>query len=143
MDLFLAGCQGTGLALAAGAFSGASGRRGAIGALLLAAAVVGGVALFGLSLSEEDHPFWPGVPLGAALAAFAFALIRGVSEGARAREQGAGATEALIAAAALVLAGLSLVVPPISLLAAAGLAWLAAGRRRRAGRKYEGLRTLR
>jgi hypothetical protein len=43
----------------------------------------------------------------------------------------------------LVLAGLSLLVPPVSLLAVLALVWLAAARRRRAARKYEGLRVLR
>jgi hypothetical protein len=143
MDLFLAGCQGLGLALAAGIFAGASGRRGAIGAILLAIAVIGGAALFGISLAEEDHPAWPGWPVAALAAWFAFTVARGVSEGARERAEGAGASELIIAVAALALAGLSLVAPPISLAALAALAWLALGRRQRAGRKYEGLRTLR
>jgi hypothetical protein len=143
VDLFLAGCQGVGLALAAGIFSGSSGRRGTIGALLLVAALIGGAVLFGLSLDGEDHPAWPGVPLGAALAALAFVVARDVAEGARSRQGGAGASEALIALAGLALAGLSLVLPPVGLVALAGLAWLAVGRRRRSERKYEGLRTLR
>jgi hypothetical protein len=94
-------------------------------------------------LSEEDHPAWPGFPIGALLAAFSFFVARDVSEGARAREGGGGATEGLIALGALVLAALSILLPPVSLLALAALAWLAAGRRRRASSKYEGLRTLR
>jgi hypothetical protein len=143
MDLFLAGCQGLGLALAAGAFAGASGRRGAIGSLLLAAAVIGGAVLFGASLTTEDHPAWPGWPIGALAAWFAFAVVRGVAEGAASRAEGGAATGLMIAAAALALAGLSLLIPPISLVALAGLVWLAAARRARAARKYEGLRTLR
>ena len=143
MDLFLAGCQGAGLALAAGAFAGASGRRGAIGLLLLAAAVIGGAALAGISLEEEDHAAYPGWPLGALLAAFAFFVVRAIAEGAAARAEGAGFTGALIALAALVLAGLSLVIPPVAIAAAFVLAWLWVQRRGRAQRKYEGLRTLR
>ena len=143
MDLFLAGCQGLGLALAAGAFAGASGRRAAIGALLLAAAAIGGAVLFGASLTTEDHPAWPGWPLGALAAWLAFAIVRGVAEGAASRAEGGTTTGLMIAAAALALAGLSLLIPPISLVALAGLAWLAAARRARADRKYEGLRTLR
>jgi hypothetical protein len=143
MDLFLAGCQGLALALAAGAFAGASGRRGAIGVVLLIAAMVGGGALFGLSIAEEDHPAWPGWIAGALFAAFAFLVIREVAEGAARRAEGGGFTSALIALCALALAGLSLLLQPVGLVAAAALAWLALARRRRAGRKYEGLRTLR
>ena len=143
MDLFLAGCQGLGLALAAGIFAGASGRRGAIGVALLVAAVIGGAALFGLSLTKEDHPAWPGFIPGALFAWLAFAVTRDVVAGAAGREDTGGTTGAIVAVAALALAGLSLVVSPISLLVLASLAWLALARRQRADRKYEGLRTLR
>lgn len=143
MDLFLAGCQGLGLALAAGIFSGASGRRDTIGLALLAAAVVGGAALFGISLAEEDHPAWPGWPIGALAAWFAFTVTRDVAAGAAGREDAGATTGVLIATAALVLAAISLLLQPASLVALAGLVWLALARRRRAGRKYEGLRTLR
>jgi hypothetical protein len=144
MDLFLAFCQGVGLALAAGAFGGASGRRGPIGLFLLAFAMVGGAVMFGASLAAEDHPAWPGWPVGALLAAFAFVVVRDVAEGAAARPDAGPWTGALLALAALVLAGLSLLpVAPISLVVLAGLAWLSLARRGRAARKYEGLRTLR
>lgn len=143
MDLFLAGCQGLGLALAAGIFAGAAGRRGALGWVLLLAAMAGGAVLFGASIAEEDHPAWPGWPVGAALAALAFLVVREIAESAARRADGGGFTAALIALAALALAGLSIVLPPLGLLALAALAWLYLGRRRRAGRKYEGLRTLR
>jgi hypothetical protein len=144
MDLFLAFCQGVGLALAAGAFGGASGRRGPIGLILLGFAVVGGGVMFGASLASEDHPAWPGWPVGALLAAFAFVVVRDIAEGAAARPDAGPWTGALLALAALVLAGLSLLpISPISLVALAALAWFALARRSRAGRKYEGLRSLR
>ena len=143
MDLFLAGCQGLGLALAAGVFTGASGRRDALGTALLVAAVIAGAALFGVSLTQEDHPAWPGFIPGALAAWLAFAVTRDVAAGAASREDTGGASGVIIAVGALALAGLSLLVSPISLLALAALCWLALGRRRRAGRKYEGLRTLR
>jgi hypothetical protein len=143
MDLFLAACQGAGLALATGAFGGASGRRGGIGSALLVAAVIGGAALFGISLEAEDHPAYPGWPLGALLAGFAFVVVRELAEATGRRAEGGGFTAAMIAFAALILAGLSILLPPISLLALAGLIWLSASRRRRAARKYAGLRTLR
>jgi hypothetical protein len=143
MDLFFAGCQGIGLAIAAGALAGALGVRGTLGTVLALLAMVGGAALFGISLAAEDHPAWPGWPVGAALAGFAYVVTRDLAEGAARRADGAGFTGALIALAALVLAGLSVLVPPVALVALVGLVWLQLGRRRRAGRKYEGLRTLR
>jgi hypothetical protein len=143
MDAFVAGCQGLGLALAAGAFAGASGRRGAPGALLALVAIVAGGALFGWSLDREDHPAWPGFVAGAIVAAASFAVVRRIAEGAAARAQEAGYTGALIALAALALAGLSLLFGPLSLVALVGLGAIAAGQRRREGQRYEGLRTLR
>jgi hypothetical protein len=143
MDLFLASCQGIGLALAAGAFGGASGRRGPIGTALLLFAMAAGAVMFGASLATEDHPAWPGWPIGALLAAFAFVVVRSLAEGAAARPDAGPWTGALLALGALVLAGLSLLASPIALVALAALAWLWVARRQRAGRKYEGLRTLR
>lgn len=143
MDLFLAGCQGTGLALAAGVLAGAAGRRGALGLVMLAAAIAAGAVLFALSLTAEDHPAWPGLVVGAIFAALAFAVARGVAAGARARQGDATLSEVLIAVSALVLAGLSLLLAPVGLVALAAIAWLAVARRRSAARKYEGLRSLR
>jgi hypothetical protein len=145
MDLFLAGCQGLGLAIAAGAFGGASGRRDAAGTALLLVAVVAGGLLFGASLEEEDHPAWPGWALGALAAWFAFVVVADLARGAAARADAGAGPGLMIALAALVLAGLSLAGPlsPVSLAALGGLLWLAAGRRSRAARKHEGLRTLR
>ncbi len=143
MDLLLAGCQGAGLALAAGALTAAPGQRGPVGTVLLVAAIIGGAALFGLSIAEEDHPAYPGWPVGALVAAFAFLVIREIAAAAARRAEGGGFTAALIALAALALAGLALLLPPLGLVAFVALAWLYLRRRRRADRKYEGLRTLR
>jgi len=143
MDLFLAGCQGAGLALAAGALAGAAGRREAVGTALAIVAAIAGAALFGLSLSAEDHPAWPGWPLGALLAWFAFVVVRELAAGAAERAEGGGVIGAAIALAALALAGLSVLVPPVSILAFGCLVWLRLGQRRRAARKHAGLRSLR
>jgi hypothetical protein len=141
---FIAACQGVGLALAAGILAGAPGRSGSAGtALELAGAVVGAV-LFGISLSDNGHTAWPGYIAGAVLALFAFLVARDVAAGAAARAgSGAGAVSGFIALAAVVLAGLSLVIEPIAIVALVALLALAFARRRRAGRKYEGLRVLR
>lgn len=143
MDLFLADAQGLALALACGIFAGAAGRRGTLGTILLVAAAVGGAILFGASIATEDHPAWPGWPVGALFAGFAFVVTRDFAAAAAQRSGGAGFTGALIALAALALAAISLVAGPISLLVLAGLVWLWLGRRRRAASKHEGLRTLR
>jgi chromate transport protein ChrA len=143
MDLFLATCQGIGLALAAGTFGGASGRRGVIGFVLAAIAAIAGGLLFGASLASADHPAWPGWPVGAAIAVVAFGIVNGVVAGAQARHEGASSVGVIVALVALVLAAVSLFLEPVSLVAVLALGWLGSARRRRAQRKYEGLRVLR
>jgi hypothetical protein len=143
MHFFEAACQGVGLAVAAGALAGAIGRRGGIGTVLLVLAMVGGAILFGASLAEEDHPAWPGWPVGAAIAALSFAVVSDFAAGAAARAEGGGFIAALIALAALATAGLSIIWRPLGLVALAGIVYLGLARRRRSARKYEGLRTLR
>src|SRR3954470_3306334 len=98
MDLFLATCQGIGLAIAAGtlggAFAGGAPQRGSgrspIVTGLLILAIVGGAFLFGASLATADHPAWPGWPVGAIIAGFAFATVRGIVAGAIERAPGQG-----------------------------------------------------
>jgi hypothetical protein len=141
---FMAACEGGGLALAAGILAGAPGRGGSSGAVLeLIGAVVGGI-LFGIALDSGGHEQWPGYFAGAAVALVACTIARQVVAGASAREgAGAGAIAIIVALFALAVAGLSLVIPPISIVALAALLALWVSRRRRAGRKYEGLRVLR
>ena len=105
--------------------------------------MVGGAILFGLSLEAEDHPAWPGWPVGALIAAGSFLVISDFSAGAAGRAEGGGFIAALIALGALALAGLSVLLPPVGLVALAGIVYLGLARRDRAARKYEGLRTLR
>jgi len=61
---------------------------------------------------------------------------------AKRAESGFGGIGLVVSLAALALAGLSILLPPVSLVALLALAWLAIARRRRAQRKYEGLRIL-
>jgi energy-converting hydrogenase Eha subunit C len=143
MSLFYATCQGIGLAVAAGTFAGASGRRGTVGAFLAVPAAIGGGILFAVSLSNRDHPAWPGVPLGILIALLAFGVVSAVVAGAQARAKGASSIGLLVAAVALIVAVLSVFVEPVGLVAFLALLWLASARRRRAQRKYEGLRVLR
>ena len=144
MSLFLAICQGVGLAIAAGTFAGASGRRDAIGVLLAIAAAAGGAILFAISMSNRDHSAILGVPLGIILAVIAYGIVSSVVAGAQARVRGASSIGLIVAATALVLALITAFVwEPFGLLLLLGLLWLASARQRRAQRKYEGLRSLR
>ena len=151
MDVFVEGCQGLGLALAVGAIGGTvvgarSGEDALTPSLAVLSAVAGGL-LFGWSLMQADHPAWPGWIVGAAFALFAFVVIGGFVAGARRRSSDDSATSTALALpvllAGIALAGLSLAFGPIALVALAALVYLAIARRRRAGRKYEGLRVLR
>ena len=143
MHLFLAACQGVGLAVAAGALAGAAGRRDTIGIVLLVAAAIGGGLLFGASLAAEDHPAWPGWPLGAAIAALSFVVVSDFAASAAARAEGGPFVAGVIALGALAVGGLSVLLQPLGLVALAAIVYLGLARRSRAARKYEGLRTLR
>ena len=144
MSLFLAICQGVGLAIAAGTFAGASGRRDAIGVVLAIAAAIGGAVLFAISMSNRDHSAIIGVPLGAILAVISYGIVSSVVAGAQARVKGASSIGLIVAATALVLAVITAFVwEPFGLLLLVLLLWLASARQRRAQRKYEGLRSLR
>jgi len=143
MSLFLATCQGIGLAVATGTFAGASGRRGLVGFLLAAPAAIGGAIFFAVSLSNRDHPAWPGVFLGLIISVLAYGVVSAVVAGAQARTRGASSIGLIVAAVALVIAVLSVFVEPVGLVALLALLWLASARRRRAKQKYEGLRVLR
>ena len=144
MSLFYAMCQGIGLALAAGMFAGASGRRDGIGAVLAGGAAIGGAALFAISLSNRDHPAWIGVPLGIILAVLAYGVVSAVVAGAQSRVRGASSIGLIVAGTALVLALITAFVwEPFGLLLLVMLLWLASARRRRAQQKHEGLRVLR
>lgn len=143
MHFFLAACQGAGLAVAAGAIGGAPGRRSGFGTVLLIAAVIGGAVLFGASLASEGHPSWPGWPAGALIAAASFLVLSDFAAGAASRADGGAFIAASIALAGLAIAAFSVLLRPLGLVALAAVVYLGLARRRRAARKYEGLRTLR
>jgi hypothetical protein len=147
MDTLEAGCQGLGLALAAGMVLGPFRRRDQPFWIGAAVAAIAGAALFGISLTPEDHPAWPGWLIGAPAAVLAYAVSSDVAESARGRagEGGAGGIALYIVVAALALAGLCLLGPValISILVLLAMLWLFLTRRRTAGEKYEGLRSLR
>jgi hypothetical protein len=145
MDYFLAICQALGIALAVGALAGATGPKGGTAAVLELVAGAAGAAVAGLSMSIDDQSILGGIAVGAVGGWLAATVIAAVVAGAarRAEEGGVGAVGFIVALAAAALAGLSILIPPISLAALVGLGWLGISRRRRAQRKYEGLRILR
>lgn len=147
MDLFLAGCQGLALAIAAGALFGSAGLKGNPGAILVLAAATLGAFLFGISLTPEDHPARPGFLVGAPAGVLAYYTARDVAAAAagRAGEGGAGGVALIIVCFAFALAGLSLLGPValIGIPALLATIYLFASRRRLAAQKHAGLRSLR
>jgi Domain of unknown function (DUF4126) len=114
-------------------------------ALLIAIALVLGALLAAGSLDDRSSTWWPGLIVGPAAAALGFAAARSLFGRVRGRLDAEAATMLPIygEAAAVAAAGLSILLPPLAILVVAGLAWLLAGGRRRAGEKYAGLRILR
>lgn len=147
MDLLLAGAQGLALALAAGVLFGAAALRGNPGLALALVAAVVGAFLYGISLTPEDHPAWPGWLVGAPAAILSYFTSRDVASvaSARAGEGGTAGVAFFVALFALALAGLSL-LGPVALIGFAALLatiYVFVSRRRKAAQKHAGLRTLR
>ena len=144
MDYFFAICQALGIALAVGALAGAAGPQGGAASVLGLVAAAAGAAVAALSISIDDQSILGGIAVGAVGGWLAATVISAVVGGAARRaEGGVGAVGFIVALAAAALVGLSILLPPVSLAALLALGWLALARRRRAQRKYEGLRILR
>jgi hypothetical protein len=150
--MFLAICQGLGLAIAAGLILGVvfPPIMPAWGAVLGASPI--GVLAAGAALNGADEALWPALPVGVIGAGLAAIVTRDVAAGAirRQRDQVTGAevqapsgVTVIVVLAAIVVAGISLVLEPFSLVALLGLILLWVTRRRQAERKHEGLRVLR
>lgn len=118
---------------------------GPFGAMVAGLGLGLGALLFGGALADDGYAFVPGLVGGLACAALAQAAARSFFRRTRARldREAAATLPAYAEAAGLLLAGLSLLLPPVSLPALVFLAWLLVGQRRRADRKYAGLRILR
>jgi hypothetical protein len=111
---------------------------------LMALAAAAGAALFAASLTSGTDTRWPGIFIGAPIGYFAMLVTHSIVAGASRRAEASQTALSLtVAGAALVLALVALLLPPIAGLAVAGLVWLGVSRRRREGRKHEGLRVLR
>ena len=140
----------------AGFYLARSGTEGARRVFQAAFAGAFGAIAGAASLAEQGESAALGLILGV-LAGVGAALVacdilagarrragRGKRGGSEAEDAATAATlELIFAVAGIVVALLALLVSPLSLLGLVGLMVLAAGRRRRAGEKYEGLRSLR
>jgi hypothetical protein len=121
----------------------------------LPVAVIGAVAAaigaleFGGSLADEGSAAGPGLVAGAACALVGLGASRAFFDRAAERLRSSDRAdvtpliELYAEAAALAVAGLAVLAPPVSYLALAFCGWVLVVRRRRAARKYEGLRILR
>lgn len=144
VDLFLAICQGVGLATAAGMLAGCLAYEGPEKRFLIALAAAAGGALFAASLTSGTDTRWPGIFAGVPIGAFAMLVTHSVVAGASQRAEASSTSVSLIVGAgALLLALVSLFVSPLALTVVGGLVWLGISRRRREARKHEGLRVLR
>lgn len=150
--MFLAICQGLGLAIAAGLILGVvvPPIMPTWGAIAGAAPI--GVLAAGAALNGADEALWPALPVGIIGAGLAAVVTRDVAAGAirrqrdqvtRAEVQAPSGVTVIVVLAAVVVAGISLVLEPVSLLALLALSFLWVSRRRQAERKHEGLRVLR
>ena len=150
--MFLAICQGLGLAIGVGLILGVvlPPIMPAWGAVVGAAPL--GVIAAGAALHGADVAVWPALPVGVLGAGLGAVVTRDVAAGAaRRQQQGLGGVEpqaapgvtAIVVLAAVAIAAVSLVLKPFSLLVLVALSWLWISRRRQAERKHEGLRVLR
>ena len=150
--MFLAICQGLGLAIAAGLILGVvfPPIMPTWGVIVGASPI--GVLAAGAALNGADEAVWPALPVGILGAGLAAIVSRDVAAGAirRQRDQVTGAevqapsgVTVIVVLAAVVIAGVSLVLEPFSLVALVALIVLLISRRRQAERKHEGLRVLR
>ena len=150
--MFLAICQGLGLAIAAGLILGVvfPPIMPTWGAVVGAAPI--GVLAAGAALNGAGESVWPALPVGAIGAGFAAVVSRDVASGAIRRQrnrvtgadvQSPSGVTVIVVLAAVVVAGVSLVFEPFSLVVLVALSWVWVSRRRRAERKHEGLRVLR
>jgi hypothetical protein len=150
--MFLAICQGLGLAIAAGLILGVVFPPIMPTWGVVAGAAPIGVLAAGAALNGAGEPVWPAIPVGVIGAGLAAVVARDVASGAIRRQgdrltgadaQAPSGITVIVVVAAVVVAGISLVLEPFSLVVLLALTWLWVSRRRQAERKHEGLRVLR
>jgi len=149
--VFLAICQGLGLAIAAGLILGVvlPPIMPSWGAVVGAAPL--GILAAGAALNGADEAVWPAVPVGLLGAGLAAVISRDVAAGAARRQQGGLGADAqaasgvtfIVVIAAVAIAAVCLFLQPFSLVVLVALLLVWGSRRRQAERKHEGLRVLR
>lgn len=104
-----------------------------------------GAALFAAALADHGGFSWLGLAAGAVLAFGSWYVAYGILSGVGSRLEGESRLilAVLVDMSAAAAAFVALIAPPVSYVPAIVLAGLGVRRRRRAGRKYEGLRILR
>jgi len=124
--------------------AGTTGLQGsARGRMTLLAAVIG-IAVGVLAAALGDGNVVLGAVAGFLAAGIACVVVSDLVFAASRREGAAsGAVAFLIALAALAVVGVTVLLPVLALGPLAALLWVGLSRRRRAQRKYEGLRVLR
>jgi hypothetical protein len=116
-----------------------------LGAALTGIGIGTGMVLFAGVLAAHGDAAWPGLVAGLFMAGLAQRAVWPVVLRARARLTDGSARQALtlyLDAASLVLAALVALLHPLGYVALALCGWLLLADRRRAGRKYAGLRIL-
>lgn len=118
---------------------------GPLATLLLVVSAGIGALLFAGALADHSDIWWPGLIGGVAFALLGYFATSDLLARTRARldAEAAAALTVYAEGVALIVAILAILAPPLSVAAAAGLAWLLMGGRRRKGEKYAGLRILR
>jgi hypothetical protein len=113
--------------------------------VLLGIALILGALMGAGSLADHDYVIAPGIVAGTSCAALGFFAARSLFGRVRQRldPEAQSVLPLYGEGVALGAAGASVLFPPLAILVIAGLAWLLAGSRRRAGEKYAGLRILR
>ncbi len=122
--------------------SGTTGLEGSARGRMTVLAAIIGMAFGYIAASVFDGATLVGALSGAILAGFACAVVSGVIAGAT-RRGGTAALAFITVFVAVIVAVITVVFPYFAILPAAGLVWLAIGRRKRADRKHAGLRVLR
>jgi uncharacterized membrane protein YeaQ/YmgE (transglycosylase-associated protein family) len=141
---FNATCQALGIGIGIGIIAGATGLEGsARGGMTLLAAIIGLVAGI-ITASAGDAGVLTDAIAGLIGAAVGCIVLSDVVAGARRRRgSGVGALGFIVTLAGIVVAAVSIAIPALALVSFLALIWIGIARRRRAQRKYEGLRVLR
>jgi len=135
-------CLAAGIGIAIGMVAGTTGLEGSARGRMSVLAFVIGLAFGYLIVGFRGGSDVIGAVAAGAAAGLACAVVSGIIAGAT-RRGGTAALAFLTVIAAVVIAFISVVFPFFAILPAAGLIWLAIGRRKRADRKHAGLRVLR